>query len=163
MYSQIFVLARRYHSPGRPLAMCPCIRVRRRLGVLFFAVWGWNSFRGPTPSPTAAAFDCFDYPYLIPRTSPNPVQMAILFPFQPSASSFQDSRLRVLPPPAGALSRGNLSFGVQVPMKSRKALVGVTLILPRERFQEDIGCEDWGECWDSGCRFHSVYYGVGCS
>ena len=77
MYSQIFVPARRYHSSSRLEASpfrrrrckpseytCACVRVRS----LFFPspIRTWNSFRGPTPS---ATFDCFDYPYLIPRDS----------------------------------------------------------------------------------------------
>lgn len=67
----------------------------------------WNSFRGPTPP---ATFDCFDYPYLIPRPS----------------STILDSRFgasdssRLLTPYSPPLPpfRGNLSSGVQVAPKS---------------------------------------------
>ena len=68
MYSQIFVPARRYHSPGSLEAdrstttIVPahtCATARRAVALLFFSQSfvsssrGWNSFRGRTPSSTA--------------------------------------------------------------------------------------------------------------
>lgn len=60
MYSQIFVLTRRYHSPSSPdrllacsARVCECIRVARDgCSLPFFqpSFEGWNSFHGPTPS-----------------------------------------------------------------------------------------------------------------
>lgn len=99
MYSQIFVLTRCYHSPNSPdrlyggngvlsrarqlcvcVYVCMCVtplasaRVCEQRRVLLFSALhrggGGIHFAAQRPRlPRTAPFDCFDYPYLIPRSS----------------------------------------------------------------------------------------------
>lgn len=91
MYSQIFVLARRYHSPGSPerrfagddVSVHTCAIAQGCFFVFFPpTLWeGWNSFRGPTPSsPASSAVRLLrlSLPY---STRLNPHQTALLFFF----------------------------------------------------------------------------------
>jgi len=117
MYSQIFVLTRRYHSPSSPgrlvaIVWCSCVcahaRIRqrvceyarpaRRVPLFPPSVEGWNSFRGPTPSTltngtTAVRLLRLSLPYsskLIPSAVPRPLPAGSLLLSLDLDSPFRD-------------------------------------------------------------------------
>lgn len=154
MYSQIFVLTRRYHSPSSPGRLVRyssvCLYVRACVCVCMCSLYAYTGIRmrvcetGATDAPffhppprggihfsaqrprlprtARPPFDCFDYPYLIPRSSS----------LQPFPDHYRRWELASFP---------RSRFTVLVPRHRKASLYDATTsVLPRGLTVAEIHC-----------------------